>query len=122
MEAKMANGRDLKLILKKVYNHESLVGVDLRNIYLYFINFSGLELRAANLEGCCLSHALLEDCDLTGANLSNAKLDHANFNRARMTGATVTDAIAAGASFKGVTRLTPATKDYLKAKGAKGLE
>jgi hypothetical protein len=29
MEAKMANGRDLKLILKKVYNHESLVGIDL---------------------------------------------------------------------------------------------
>ena len=82
----MANGRDLKLILKKVYNHESLVGVDLRNLYLSFINFSGLELRAANLEGCCLSHALLEDCDLTGVNLSNAKLDHASFNRARNDG------------------------------------
>ena len=54
----MPNGRNLKPILEKVYNHESLVGIDLRNLYLSFMNFTGLELRRTDLEGCCLSHAL----------------------------------------------------------------
>lgn len=118
----MRSRRDIKRILKKIYNHESLVGIDLRNLYLSFMNFSGLELRRADLEGCCLSHSLLDDCDLTDANLTNAKLTHASFNRAKMTGAILTDALASGASFEGVSGLTPSTIEYLKAKGAKGLE
>ena len=70
----MAN-RDLKYVLRKVYNHESLVGIDLRNLYLSFVDFSSLELRRADLEGCCLSHALLDGSDLTDANLKDARYD-----------------------------------------------
>src|SRR5688572_19683250 len=81
METEMSNGKNLKHILERVYSHESLAGIDLRNLYLSYINFSGLDLRAANLEGCCLNHALLDDCDLTDANLCNAKLTQASFNR-----------------------------------------
>ena len=51
----MPKGKDLKHILERIYNHESLVGIDLRNLYLSFIDFSGLELRGAYLEGCSLS-------------------------------------------------------------------
>jgi uncharacterized protein YjbI with pentapeptide repeats len=118
----MPNRKDLKRILKRIYNHESLAGIDLRNLYLSCMDFSGSELRNANLEGCCLSHARLDDCDLTDANLSNAKLTHASLNRANMTGAIFTNVVAAGASFEGVSGLTPATKEYLRSKGAKGLE
>jgi uncharacterized protein YjbI with pentapeptide repeats len=118
----MLNGRrDLRHILKRIYNHESLAGVDLRNLYLSCMDFSGLELRRADLEGCCLSHALLDDCDLTEANLTNANLRHTSFNRAKMTGAILTDVVADGASFEGVSGLTPSTRKYLKSRGAKGL-
>ena len=117
----MANGRELKYILRKVYNHESLVGIDLRNLYLSFMDFSSLELRRAHLEGCCLSHALLDGSDLTDANLSNAKLSHASLNRAKLTGAILTGVVADGASFEGATGLTPSTIEYLKSKGATGL-
>jgi hypothetical protein len=34
-EQKMPNGRDLRHILERIYNHESLVGIDLRNLYLF---------------------------------------------------------------------------------------
>ena len=83
----MPNGRDLKHILKRVYNHESLVGVDLRNLFLSFMDFSSLELRRADLGGCCLNHARLNSCDLTGANLRKAKLTHASFDGAKLAGA-----------------------------------
>jgi uncharacterized protein YjbI with pentapeptide repeats len=119
---KMLHGKDLRNILRRIYAHDSLVGVDLRNLYLSFMNFSGLELRRADLEGCCLSHSILDDCDLTDANLTNAKLNHASLNRAKMRGAILTDVVADGASFKGVSGLTPSTKEYLKSKGAKGLK
>jgi uncharacterized protein YjbI with pentapeptide repeats len=119
---KMLNGKDLRHILKRVYNRESLVGIDLRNLYLSFMNFSGLELRRADLEGCCLSHSILDDCDLTDANLTNAKLNHASLNRAKMIGAILKDVVVDGASFEGVSGLTPSTIEYLKSKGAKGLE
>jgi hypothetical protein len=39
-----------------------------------------------------------------------------------MTGAILTNVVASGASFEGVTGLTPATKAYLKSKGATGLD
>ena len=118
----MLNGRkDLKHILKKIYNHESLAGVDLRNLYLSCTNFSGLELCRADLEGCCLSHALLDDCDLTDANLTNANLSHASFNRANLTGAILTNVVADSASFENVQGLTASSKKYLKSRGATGL-
>jgi uncharacterized protein YjbI with pentapeptide repeats len=118
----MSNGRDLKRILERAYNHQSLVGVDVRNLYLSFMDFCGLELRRANLSGCCLSHALLDDCDLTDANLSNAKLNHASLNRANLAGAILANVVVDGASFKGATGLTPSTIEYLRSKGAKGLD
>jgi uncharacterized protein YjbI with pentapeptide repeats len=68
---KMSNGRGLKQIIQRIYKHQSLAGTDLRNLYLSFMDFSGLELRRADLTGCCLNHALLDDCDLTDANLTN---------------------------------------------------
>ena len=118
----MLQGKDLRHILKRVYNHESLAGIDLRNLYLSFMNFSGLHLRRADLEGCCLSHSILDNCDLTDANLTNAKLNHASLKRAKMMGTILTDAMADGASFEGASGLTPSTIDYLKSKGAKGLK
>jgi uncharacterized protein YjbI with pentapeptide repeats len=118
----MSNGRYLRHILKRVYNHESLVGIDLRNLYLSFMDFSGLELRRADLEGCCLTHALMDECDLTDANLTNAKLNHASLNRAKLAGAILTDIVADGASFAGATGLTPSTIQYLKSKGASGFD
>src|SRR6266511_3610757 len=90
----MPNGKDLRHILKRVYNHESLVGIDLRNLYLSFMDFSGLELRRADLEGCCLTHALMDECDLTDANLTNVKLNHASLNGAKLAGAILTDVVA----------------------------
>ena len=118
----MLHGKDLRHILKRVYNHESLAGIDLRNLYLSFMNFSGLDLRRADLEGCCLSHSNLDDCDLTDANLSNAKLNNASLKRAQMMGTILTDTMADGASFEGASGLTPSTIDYLKSKRAKGLK
>jgi uncharacterized protein YjbI with pentapeptide repeats len=118
----MLHGNELRHILKRIYTHDSLVGIDLRNLYLSFMNFSGLELRRADFEGCCLSHSILDDCDLTDANLTNAKLSHASLNRAKMAGAILTNVVADGASFKGASGLTPSTIEYLKSKGAKGLE
>src|SRR5262247_521660 len=98
----MLNGRkDLKHILKKIYNHESLAGVDLRNLYLSCTNFSGLELCRADLEGCCLSHARL--------------------NRAKLTGAILANVVADGASFEDTLGLTASSKKYLKSRGATGL-
>jgi uncharacterized protein YjbI with pentapeptide repeats len=119
---KMSNGRGLKQIIQRIYKHQSLAGTDLRNLYLSFMDFSGLELRRTDLTGCCLNHALLDDCDLTDANLTNAKLCHASFDRANLSGAILADVVADGASFQGATGLTPSAKQYLKSKGAKGLD
>jgi uncharacterized protein YjbI with pentapeptide repeats len=49
-------------------------------------------------------------------------LDHANFDRANLEGAVLTNVVADGASFRGATGLAPSTRDYLKSKGAKGLD
>jgi uncharacterized protein YjbI with pentapeptide repeats len=118
----MSNGRDLKPILQRIYKHQSLAGIDLRNLYLSFMDFSCLELRRADLAGCCLNHALLDDCDLSDANLTNAKLSHASLDRANLAGAILAGVVADGASFHGATGLAPSTKEYLKSKGAKGLD
>jgi len=106
--------RRVKHILERIYNHESLVGIDLRNLYLSFSDFSGVELRGAYLEGCSLSHALMDDCDLTNANLTNAKLSHARLNRAKLAGAILTGVVADGASFEGATGLAPSTIELLE--------
>ena len=64
----------------------------------------------------------MDDCDLTNANLTNAKLSHARLNRAKLAGAIFTDVVADGASFEGATGLAPSTIEYLKSKGAHGLD
>jgi uncharacterized protein YjbI with pentapeptide repeats len=84
--------------------------------------FFGLGTSACRLDWNCLNHALLDDCDLTDANLTNAKLCHASFDRANLSGAILADVVADGASFQGATGLTPSAKQYLKSKGAKGLD
>jgi len=114
--------RDLKRILEKVYHRQSLAGQDLRNLYMSFVNLTGLELCRTDLEGCCLNHALMDDCDLTNANLTNARLSHASLRRVKLGGAVLTNIVADGASFEGATGLTASTIEYLKSKGARGLE
>jgi len=86
------------------------------------VDLTGLELCRTDLEGCCLNHALMDDCDLTDANLTNARLSHASLRRAKLTGAVLTDVVADGASFEGATGLTPSVIEYLKSKGAQGLD
>ncbi len=54
----------LRHILQKIEKHESLAGVDLRNLYLSSMDLSNLDLRGANLKGCRLS---------SGADFSEAK-------------------------------------------------
>ena len=44
--------RRVKHILQRIYNHESLVGIDLRNLYQSFSDLSGLELRGADFYFC----------------------------------------------------------------------
>jgi uncharacterized protein YjbI with pentapeptide repeats len=112
----------MKRILERIYRHESLAGIDLRNLYFSSMNFSRLELRRADLTGCCLNHALLDGCDLTDANLTGAKLRSASLNGAKLSGAILVDVLADGASFKDATGLEPSTKEYLKAKGAKDID
>ena len=63
----------------------------------------------------------MDDCDLTNANLTNAKLSHARLNRAKLAGAILTGVVA-DASFEGATGLAPSTIEYLKSKGAHGLD
>lgn len=107
---------------RKNLQSPKLAGLDLRNLYLSFVNLTGLELRRTDLEGCCLSHALIDDCDLTDANLTNARLSHASLRRVKVCGAVLTAVLADGASFEGATGLTPSAIEFLKSKGARGLE
>ena len=118
----MSNERDIKSILGRIYNHESLTGIDLRNLYFSSMDFSPLELRRADMTGCCLNYALLDECDLTDANLTDAKLSHASLNGAKLSGAIFAGVLVDDASFKGATGLAPSTKEYLKAKGAKDID
>ena len=82
----MSNLRDMKNIVGRIYRHESLAGIDLRNLYFSSMDFSRVELRRADLTGCCLNHALLDGCDLRDANLTGAKLSHASLNGAKLSG------------------------------------
>jgi len=52
----MAGGNgSVRHILQKIEKHESLAGVDLRNLYLSGMDLSNLDLRGANFKGCRLS-------------------------------------------------------------------
>ena len=118
----MTAERNLKLILNKIYDRESLVRVDLRNLYLTCMNFSGMDLRETNFEGARLSHGVLDRTDLTNANLANTDLKNASFQRANLTGTVFRNAVVIGANFTGVKGLSAEVKHYLISKGATGLQ
>lgn len=118
----MRNGkRDIRHILKKINNHESLAGVDLRNLYLSYIDLSRLDLRGVNFEGCRLSCGRMDRSDLTNANLADAILIKTSFKEADLTGTVFRGAVVVGADFSGVRGLDGPLKKYLKLKGAMGL-
>lgn len=70
----------------------SLEGQDLSQGYFYEGDFSGVNLRRANLQRACLIGADFRWADLRGANLSGAYLDEANFYGANLSGAAFTGA------------------------------
>lgn len=69
-----------------------LEGQDLSGGYFFEGDFSGVNLRGANLQRACLIGADLRWADLRGANLSGAYLDEANFYGANLNDATFTGA------------------------------
>ena len=69
-----------------------LEGQDLSGGYFFEGDFSGINLRGANLQRACLIGADLRWADLQGANLSGAYLDEANFYGANLNDATFTGA------------------------------
>ncbi len=75
----MKADRKLWLILNKIYNRESLVGSDLRNLYFSCMDFAGMNLRHANFEGARINHGILDRSDLSNANFSNTDLKNASF-------------------------------------------
>jgi uncharacterized protein YjbI with pentapeptide repeats len=117
----MKADRKLRLIVNKIYNRESLVGSDLRNLYFSCMDFAGLDLRHANFEGARLSRGVLDRSDLRNANFANTDLQNASFQHANLTGAVFRNAIVSGANFANVKGLTAEVKNYLKSKGATGL-
>ena len=118
----MKADRKLKLILNKINRRESLLRSDLRNLYFTCMDFSGLDLRETNFEGARLSRGVLDSSDLTNANLANTDLTNASLQHANVTGTVFRDAIVTGANFTGVKGLSAEVKNYLKSKGALGLE
>lgn len=113
--------RYLRDVVNKINNHESLAGVDLRNLYLSYMDFSGLDLRGANFEGCRLSYGNMDGSDLTNATLANADLTNSSFRGANLTGAILKNAIVVGANFEGAKGLSSQTKLYLRSKGGRSL-
>ena len=117
----MKADKKLRLIMNKIYNRESLLGSDLRNLYFSCMDFGGMDLRQANFEGARLNHGILNGSDLTDANLSNTNLTDASLRQANLTGTVFRNAIVSGANFSDVKGLSIEVKNYLKSKGAKGL-
>jgi uncharacterized protein YjbI with pentapeptide repeats len=117
----MKADRNLKHIVNKINNRESLFGSDLRNLYFTCMDFAGMDLRHANFEGARLSHGILDRSDLTNANLANTDLKNASFQGANLTGAVFRNAIVLGANFSGVKGLSAEVGYYLRARGATGL-
>jgi uncharacterized protein YjbI with pentapeptide repeats len=117
----MKADRNLRSIMNKIYNRESLVGSDLRNLYFSCMDFAGMDLRRANFEGARLNHGVLDRSDLSHANFANTDLKNASFQQANVTGTVFRNAIVCGANFTDVKGLTAEVKTYLKSKGATGL-
>ena len=114
--------RLLRRILQRVEKHESLAGVDLRNLYLSGMDLSNLDLRGANLKGCRLSNGKLAASDLTNADLTDALLINTSFKNANLVGTLFGGAIVAGADFSEAKGMSTEQIKYLKSKGATGLE
>src|SRR6516162_10918222 len=114
----MKADRNIRFILNKIYNRESLVGSDLRNLYFSCMDFAGMDLRHANFEGARLSHGVLDGSDLRNANFANTDLKNASFQHANLAGTVFRNAIVCGANFSQVKGLTAEVKKYLISKGA----
>jgi uncharacterized protein YjbI with pentapeptide repeats len=118
----MAGGNGyVRHILQKIEKHESLAGVDLRNLYLSGMDLSNLDLRGANLKGCRLSNGKLAATDLTNADLTDALLINTSFKNANLVGTLFRGAIVTGADFSEAKGLHTELINYLKSKGARGL-
>ncbi|MGC1306842.1 MAG: pentapeptide repeat-containing protein [Phormidesmis sp.] len=70
----------------------NLEGYDLSNGYFYEGDFSGADLRGANLRRACLIGADMRWADLRGADLSGAYLEEANLYGASLDNANLTGA------------------------------
>ena len=75
---------------------------DLRNLWLYDANFSGVQLVRANLSGAFLLKANFSCAEMWEADLSGARLNGANFTGARLTGAKLSSIEAISADFSNV--------------------
>ena len=118
----MAGGNgSVRHILQKIEKHESLAGVDLRNLYLSGMDLSNLDLRGANLKGCRLSNGKLAASDLTNADLTDTMLINASFKKANLVGTVFHGAVVVGADFSEAKGMSAEQIKYLKSKGAKGL-
>jgi len=110
-----------KGIFESIRDLKSLAVVDLRHLYLSFIDLSKIDLRGTNFEGCHLNHGVFDGSDLTNANFRNSDLRHSSFRRANLSGTILEKVVVANSSFDDATGLSEETKEYLKTRGAKGL-
>lgn len=121
-DEQMAGGNGyVRQILQKIEKHESLAGVDLRNLYLSGMDLSNLDLKGANLKGCRLSNGKLAASDLTNADLTDTLLINTSFKKANLVGTVFRGAIVTGADFSEAKGLNTELIKYLKSKGATGL-
>ena len=114
--------RHLRHILQRIEKHESLAGVDLRNLYLSGMDLSNLDLRGANLKGCRLSNGKLAASDLTNADLTDTLLINTSFKNANLVGTLFGGAIVVGADFSEAKGMSMEQITYLTSKGATGLQ
>ena len=118
----MAGGNKIvRNILQIIEKHESLAGLDLRNLYLSGMDLSNLDLRGANFKGCRLNYGKLAASDLRNADLTDTMLINTSFRKANLVGTVFRGAIVTGADFSEAKGLNTELIRYLKAKGATGL-
>jgi uncharacterized protein YjbI with pentapeptide repeats len=73
-----------------VAKHAYLQGSDMSGCNLIYVNFTGADLRCANLSNTTLFNTDFTGADLTNANLTDAKIDRTtNFTGAKMINVTV---------------------------------
>jgi len=117
--AKVAEGEQLKLMLKKInpetllFEEKDIEAANLSGAYFEKVSFKGAKLNNSLITDSILTYANFENAELIGTDFTNADLRHANFKGANLSkadfeianckGADFTGAILDGASFKGAT-------------------